>query len=377
MTSFVVFQLLTLSLLLTQSFIAPLFLGVGEFGRQMLVLSPAFLLQAIVEPAYQNAYNSVKDQHVFCWFDAFILIVLFAVFLFALEQLDVPVFRFDLIFFFMLYQFYTAYVAELHSRFAVELLTRNALILLVAYCISFLVFLILNPTNAIILSNVSAFFASVVFLMLKSPMKYRLTGSVLLSDGVKSINGFLYRLPSIVFSSGVILALGILGACASTIGSTRIFISAINFGKYANLTPVATAQMAISQSFFDRLPLYRSRVLITYAICILIFSILFTLLSPFLFIVIFNTYIDISAVGIFFCCLLLLIQPLAYCCNVMPIRYGFSAYTVHFSISFIVSAAFLLAFHLTDLAVFSLMISISLTCLLYVITLWQLTKVEL
>src|SRR5690606_22142791 len=142
---------------------------------------------------------------------------------------------------------YTVYTALLAAIFALKTTALAAIArhaALAAYIITFAAAAHLGAHGEIVIANLASFIVGSV-----------VVGAIIVAKGMITfrfgrphfaalLGGLTFRLPTISFSGLATILLGYAGASSSTIGAFRIFMAAINAGRYFNLVPLPSLQAA-------------------------------------------------------------------------------------------------------------------------------------
>lgn len=297
-----------------QSFIYPLLIGVNEFGKAMLFLSPIYFSQALVEPVLQAKFNRDSLNN---GLDLFLVMFVsfFAAVIFFIIALIINAPIIQVFLFFLTYLVYTILYSFLLMKHGMKSVANSSSIVTLAY------FIILATTyqhgfKSVLYANCTSFLIGSLYLM--SVFREKKDG-FLLEFSCKSLNvsfllsSMLMRLPHVFMVNGFIILMGAVGYSVKDIGQFKIFTSVVNAGRYFNIVPIQKIQVSISNYVYfgaiHRKDLIKDLYL--FCSCIAVFSLLTTLMITDFFIL-FYSPIDISFYYTILCCTALLIQPLSY-----------------------------------------------------------------
>ena len=310
----VLFQLFCIVLMLSQSFIYPMIIGAEAFGYGMLVLASVFLFHSMFEVVAQVTSNQMTRKVYSLYFGAVISAISVPFILFFCLSLNIGLNTLDLIgvsLFGFLLCFSTYLNAHYISIGQIRVVLFSLSFGVLAY-ISSMYFLDLGWRN-ILLSNVFCFLIIVVvdlfFLQKKNKESFQYVGSKFTIQ--KIISGGTLILPVILMSNGLVLALGYLEYPPTEIAAFRIFLSAINAGKFFNLIPVSVLQSRFSLNAKETRDFEVSRDILTHFSCIFIYSCLLSIFFPFLYSIFYGEHY-FSLISLLLSGLYLAMQPLGY-----------------------------------------------------------------
>lgn len=314
------FQVLSILLMAFQSFIAPFLLGLEVFGRQIILLSCVLLSQAIFEPTVQSLCNkSASEELRYLNLSNVALSGIFSVFIFLLSVvisgLDIAsvMLLFPLL---VLYLLNTFMLSVLFSEDRVGVVSLSSLCLLVSYLGGFAFAYIFFPEWELVLGLTVGVAMSVAFLSFyfarygwKARFKF---GNF---DVAEVINGFSFRLPTIMLTTGHIVVLSSLGFTGAVIGQYKIFVSAIMAGRYFNLVPMPQLQFYIQKTSVIGSSKEAHALFTRYFGSFLIFALLISASLPLLFDFFFEERL-FSHGSLLLSVAAVLIQPIAYSVSV-------------------------------------------------------------
>lgn len=312
MRPFAVIQLGNIIMLLVQSLLAPMLIGVDSFGLQMLMISPALLAQSLIEPAYQNLFNHDTSKLNLRLSDFAIIAVVFTGFVALLSIgnaafLNWPVF----VLFFAQYTF-TVMIAYHYAAEGHYTLAYATIALLSGYVLGYATFYLVAPHYSIIAGNIVGFSAANLFLMTRNRLAISQKGIGLFVDMRSAAAGLTFRLPAMTFATGFIIILGLMGSSAQAIGTFRITFAAVNAGRYLNIVPPAALQVRIKQLIADEYKLTRDPIIRKYGAFMGLFAVAMAVLFPSFYAIVFGLPFEMPRIALFAVCFYLLLQPLCY-----------------------------------------------------------------
>lgn len=239
------YQMANVLFMAFQSFVAPIFIGIGSYGAQMLFVAPVLLAQALLEPSFQAELNASADGHrcrinpVTATMQSAILIGI--TFPFAIGDYN----DWLLLALFAGLALFTFVLAACFALRDVALAATGRYVSLAVYLIAFGFMLVTGGEGEIIVANLAAVTAGSAVI-----------GAVLLNRGsilpTRSpptvrflLGGLSFRLPIVSFTAMTTILLGYTGALPTTIGEFRIFMAAATSGRFINPIPLAELQSAI------------------------------------------------------------------------------------------------------------------------------------
>lgn len=308
----ILFQAVSVMFMLFQSFFAAYYLGVSDFGAQMLALAPIFFGQAIFEPYIQTLVNSSHEQtKISIHLQSFFLVLAGIVFPVVLigqflgQELQVV-----LIATLIVYLAYTALLAHSFARRLYRTATQAGAVIFSTFVATFFFVDYALGAYQVIIANGVAFLLGSLYIFLRN--RRDIEFAFVRNSELQSLwfEGVLFRLPVLFFSSVSLLILGLLGFSNSSIGEYRVFVSAVSAGRYFNLIPLPQLQVALSGDgvFSEKL---RSRTVLLYISGVLSFSAAMVGLFPFFF-EIFIGSVSHSRLALALGATFVLLQPLAY-----------------------------------------------------------------
>jgi len=309
------FQVFGIGLLLLQSLLAPLLLGLEDFGTQIMLLLPVFLAQAVVEPAFQAHFNGDgrgRSGAVDITTVSLMVGVAAIVFLLTVNVLDQrvrPLISVALAAFVL----NTLFQARAFAMEAFGLAAICAFLLLAGYGIGLGIGMYLAPSSALIFANALGFGLSSLAYWVSALCDGQLRLYAQRASFAKSISGLTYRLPALTVSTLFLVVLSSIRSAPTEIAAFRIFISALNAGRYANVVSLPRLQVALQNRFFTvpggNGP--NERVIRTYGYCLIVYLIALAALFPSVFAHLFGQA-PFGPFATLFSGLLVLLQPLAY-----------------------------------------------------------------
>lgn len=315
------YQIGSILLLLTQSFVAPIIIGLASFGSQVLFLAPLLLCQALFESASQAEMNEgQRDGGVASINVPTILLpgVVLTIIALVLNDWisDRPLWLAGAVI--AAYFTYTVLLAFAFASSQSRLCAQANFGLCAGYAMAFAASLRYAPGYELITANIVAFGAGAIILAFNSKCRFTLEwgrphfGAVLASAS--------YKLPIICFNSLTTVLLGLTGASASTIGQFRIVLSAINAGRYFNIVPLAKIQAEIHRRSDDLAGIAKQ-----YLASFLAFQVAMVTVFPEVYSFLFGDR-EFTRIAVYFASLFILLQPLTYAAfRRAHLRPGFNA----------------------------------------------------
>lgn len=304
------FQASGVLLMFFQSFLVPYIIGVAPFGAQMLFLAPVFLAQALLEPSYQAEMNAAgtdgKSSINLSSIGSQALILMGFAIPFSVGPYSTRL----LVLLAAGYCTFTALQAAAFAIRDVRLAAVSRHVALVTYLITFTGAVWVNAHGEIIWAHAVSLLVASAYTGLALAKKNVLTvrfGGIAIAP---LLGGLTFRLPTISFSSLATILLGYAGAPMAMIGEFRIFLSAINAGRYFNAVPLPRLQTAIHRYFAvgDRALTRLSRL---YLVSFAVFAITLTVLFPIAYATTFGEP-TFGRLSLAFASTFILVQPLSY-----------------------------------------------------------------
>lgn len=243
----VLFQALSICVMLFQSFFAARYIGLSSFGSQMLLIAPAFLAQALVETAIQAELNTGGRQGqitINLGHMAASAAIGSGVFVIAIVLSGIA-FNVLVMCFAVVYLYYAATMGIVFATRDLRAAAFSCAALFMAYVSAFFVADLLLGHSQIVLANLLGFAFGAVIATLSLLRKTRIVFVWEKPSIAGLVAGFSFRLPVVAFSSVSTMVLGAIGAAPHRIGEFRVFVSALNAGRYFNPVPVAQIQKSI------------------------------------------------------------------------------------------------------------------------------------
>lgn len=371
------FQIFGIGLLFLQALVAPLLLGLNSYGMQILLLLPAFLAQALVEPAFQANLNQYENA-AFGFVDLSLPAVLFffatLVYFFASIFLEQQL-NFLVLLAFGLFLFNTFFQARAFAMEKHKLATQAAFCQFIGYAFGLGLGFQNDPGQALILANVFAFgmsFATYFFEgLLISPVRI----GFLRTSWTGLMDGMALRMPVLNISTFFIIVLSKLGTSADQIAALRIFMSALNAGRYLNVVSLQRLQVELHGYIKDpkKSRFYENEIFRMYTSCFIFYALCLAILFPVFFGVLFASA-PFGHLSTFFSALFVLIQPLTYAIFTMRNSIGQSVTLIYTLVSILslASFSFLVIFDISAFGAVAL--SITLTASILAITTGYLLK---
>jgi hypothetical protein len=299
-----------------QSFVAPMLLGLESFGQQIIFLSSVLLSQAIFEPIVQTICNrsALHDERILNVSN--ILLGFFiscctcfaSLYISGAENFGLPLLTLLLI----LYLSNTFFAAISFSENAIGIVAVSSSGLLFTYLIGFGLSHIFLPGWELIVGLTLGMSASVAlfcgYWIRNGWGRIIKLGSLNFGE---VLNGFTFRLPTVVLTTVNILFLSWFGFSATVIGQYKIFVSVIMAGRYFNLVPLPQAQMYLQMVFTNGNCKETREALLRYAVSFAIFTLVASLILPMLFDYAFKDR-QFSRVDLLLSSGAILLQPTAY-----------------------------------------------------------------
>lgn len=310
----VFFQLICIILMLSQSFIYPMLIGAQTFGYGMLVLASVYLFHSMFEVVIQVVSNQMTRKVYSLYFGAVISVMSIPFILFFCLSLNLELNELDLICV-SLFSFLLCFSTYLNAHYIANGKIRIVFFSLffgVLGYISLMCFLDLGWRN-LLFSNLFCFliitFIDLFFLQKKSKGSFQYVRSKFTFQ--KLFSGVSLVLPVILLSNGFVLVLGYLEYPLTEIAAFRIFLSAINAGKFFNLIPVSVLQSRFSLNIQETRGFELSRDILTHFFCILLYSCLLSILFPLFYSMIYGEQ-NFHFILLWLSGLYLAMQPLGY-----------------------------------------------------------------
>ncbi|HDY7678482.1 TPA: hypothetical protein RQK94_001781 [Vibrio vulnificus] len=306
----VAFQVSNIAVMMIQSFLLPFFIGMESFGKGILLLSPVFIAQGIVEPIFQGYFNRNKLT--------FSIVLVFSLIMFSLIFVTVMGIFIDskdlaLIFLFsIVYICFTAFQSYFMANgkmkivaFAVGALAISYGLMAVVGCFLELGYLVLLYSN--LLSFFIAFLLYFFFVL-----KLRVNVAWKFDDSVNNlVSSSLMRLPYVFLSSGLIVVSGFFGYSHDAIARLKIFSSIVNSGRYFNLIPLSLLQVEMGKRVDDGYHPFRWSFFYKYTLGVLVFTIVSCFTMPYFFEYFYQDDF-LFEICYFFAFFLIMVQPVLY-----------------------------------------------------------------
>lgn len=248
-----IFQIANIALMGFQAFLIPLLIGISDYGKAMLYLSPVYFYQSVFEPVFQGLYGKrVSERYVNGMagqvsMKAFIFAVCF---LFLIAILGISFFYnwklVCLLFLIGVFYLYSSNVQTyLLFREHYGFVGIAILVSMAGYMFAFLL------TGANYLFPLYGNFLFFLILSLTLTAKVAATRSrfvfkerLILMEVLAHIST---RAAYIYSGNGLMMLFGILGYSMQTLGLYRLSLSFMNAGRYFNPVPLVSLQKAISE----------------------------------------------------------------------------------------------------------------------------------